>query len=81
MAEKLLPCPFCGGVCDEPQNYGDSRDGLHRFVACRKCGASLYRFKPEPGEADAALIEAWNTRSAPERRDVLAIARNDDNDL
>lgn len=59
---ELLPCPFCGAPCQHPWNYGDTRDGLHRFVECTKCGANMYRFRQTQDEADAALYEAWNAR-------------------
>ena len=58
----LLPCPFCGAPCQHQGNYGDTRDGLHRFVACTKCAANIYRYRQTQNEADAALYEAWNAR-------------------
>lgn len=67
----LLPCPFCGGICDGPRNYGDmgleGPDSYHhaRFVECRVCKANIYRHRESIELANTALIEAWNHRPSP----------------
>jgi Lar family restriction alleviation protein len=53
-----MPCPFCGGEAQQPEFYGESKTA--RFINCKMCGASIYR--GQPGENDATLIAAWNTR-------------------
>lgn len=55
----LKPCPFCGGAADKPDFYGQGKTA--RFIACKVCGANIYRALP--GENDATLIAAWNTRN------------------
>lgn len=55
---NLKPCPFCNGDADQPEFHAESKTA--RFIACKMCGANIYR--AIPGENDAALIAAWNTR-------------------
>lgn len=62
--EKLAPCPFCGGIANAPEFYGESKTA--KFINCRDCGANIYR--AHPGENDEVLIAAWN------RRDELEVA-------
>lgn len=71
LAEKLLPCPFCGEV----ERISDShiRDG--RSVGCRNCGASVLAWQPD---ATKKAIAKWNTRhtapSAPGEDEANGVA-------
>jgi Lar family restriction alleviation protein len=59
----LSSCPFCGGACQAPQFYGESKTA--RFVACKECGANLYRGGGQSVEEnDSAAIAAWNRRAS-----------------
>lgn len=57
----LLPCPFCGGDAQQPENYGDG-PGHGRFIECKVCKANIFRYRPDPEESDAVLERAWNNR-------------------
>lgn len=64
MAEKLKPCPFCGG---EAQTYGPY--GWYRRWAISHNCPTFYNggseaFKEFPSETYA--IEAWNRRAGDE---------------
>jgi hypothetical protein len=68
--ETLKPCPFCGS---EKVDTFFVRDG--RRAGCG-CGASLVRFNG-PGDTDAEVRRAWNTRARPEPSEAVveAVAR------
>ena len=68
MAEKLKPCPFCGG---EAEGYKDNYDKY--LVACHGCGAMI-GIKLECGtelkdgwiatlDTVEEAFEAWNRRT------------------
>jgi Lar family restriction alleviation protein len=50
MANKLKPCPFCGG---EAEVHG----GQFYWVQCKNCKAETHGSKPK-----GAVIRLWNTR-------------------
>lgn len=55
--ERLLPCPFCGGIAIRGERVG-AMAGMYRFrVHCSDCNCYVGNFKEEY-EAD----EAWNKR-------------------
>lgn len=64
-AEKLLPCPFCGGDAElrtsphVPRQFGCR-------VVCETCGVHITRIGSSYDEADLkrGTIDAWNTRPA-----------------
>lgn len=58
MAEKLKPCPFCGG--DEAHAaLADYADGATAHVECDTCGCKVYGYgRGERGLRDA--VESWN---------------------
>jgi len=63
MAEKLLPCPFCGG---EASVHHEQRGERKRyFVSCEKClltySAAAWFARWNYDEAAAA----WNRRTEP----------------
>lgn len=59
-AERLLPCPFCGGEA-EVERVGDYRQS--HIIACTECGCRL-----ETGEdAEWNRGNAWNTRAQSAR--------------
>lgn len=60
MADKLLPCPFCGGEGKYHGSYFE--DDVCEYVSCTRCNAStplMYK----KGES----IEWWNRRPSPWR--------------
>ena len=58
MAEELLPCPFCGGVC---LAYRDADDSW--FVGCPKDCAVV---PDRPYRTWEVAIAVWNTRKETE---------------
>lgn len=72
--KTILPCPFCGEQPIGPtQSDGsDERNGYNfaMSIVC-KCGASISRSSSsdkngwcnDEGEAEAAVIKAWNSRN------------------
>lgn len=58
MAEKLKPCPFCGG--EVKISIIPVRRRRTVMFICHKCGANVNFFGAEYGQ-DAA--EAWNRRA------------------
>lgn len=63
-AERLLPCPFCGGEA-EVERVGDYRQS--HIIACTECGCRL-----ETGEdAEWNRGNAWNTRAQSARMAAL----------
>lgn len=73
-----LPCPCCGGKPQGPDRFGggDERSGynFHMRIICAACGLQVQRkskhdkagWESDKGEARAAVLAAWNARSAPE---------------
>lgn len=61
---KLLPCPFCGGVAHQVYTInGESyRYGCLTFGCMGNAHYALHSFK-----TDREAIEAWNTRTPKER--------------
>lgn len=62
MADKLLPCPFCGG--EASIYHGDSTDGYIKGTSyvmafCGWCGASIR------GKNEDEAITKWNNRHSP----------------
>lgn len=64
--EKLLSCPFCGGIAiiylagngyRDPQNP-DDKDGKVYTVECVVCGMGNLEYFHSPKEA----LQAWNKR-------------------
>lgn len=68
--QKLLPCPFCGGLGQVEGHFRAYKNGKpgHRvcLVWCVKCSARTGKYDPEEYEtySDAldAAINAWNSR-------------------
>lgn len=55
MAEKLKPCPFCGG---EVEIYGGPETKEAYYIQC-DCGAFVSALSTDIND----LIKVWNTRS------------------
>ena len=53
MAEKLKPCPFCGGKANLRLDTG------HYIVECPTCHAEIWHWQEEPSDA----IADWNRRA------------------
>lgn len=65
MSEKLLPCPFCGGV---DVNLRQHLETNMSWVSCGECGLEA---PSETGWTDDIAIEYWNTRApSPQTREV-----------
>jgi len=72
---SLKPCPFCGAQPPEPRREGGGDEqsgyGFRVTVSCPQCCAHITRnshrdkigWCDDKGEAEAAVIEAWNRRS------------------
>jgi hypothetical protein len=75
--DKLLPCPFCGGVTDDGRyespfmsyNSKDKNFNPHYTIMCGNCGAEPNRYVKTELEA----IAVWNRR-LPMTRKVCAIS-------
>ena len=75
MDAQLKTCPFCGAAPNGPRKSsgGDERNGYNFrvHIACSGCGAELTRYShqnkqgwcDDSGQAEAAVIEAWNRRA------------------
>jgi Lar family restriction alleviation protein len=59
MADKLSPCPFCGG---KPEFRRSGRQG--HYIACTGCDASSNMFTALKDDVRELLTETWNRRSA-----------------
>lgn len=59
MADKLKPCPLCGG---EAAFIGDSRS-----IKCNNCGCAFLVTNPLISRLDAK--EAWNRRAEADEAD------------
>ncbi len=62
MAEKLLPCPFCG--CEDIQR---DDNGYEEWLKCSRCSAAG-PYTAEDAEEGVSLDDAWNRRAG----DILA---------
>jgi Lar family restriction alleviation protein len=68
MSEKLLPCPFCGGIAHIYEQFSAIDDVE---ILCNSCGASGGSFNVDDGEPRErsrnrkAAIEHWNKRVQP----------------
>ena len=64
--ERLLKCPFCGGV---PIVFESSNGpfAFGKYVVCEKCGCQTLLYTGKDAEEKA--IESWNNRKPVE--DVL----------
>lgn len=60
MADKLLPCPFCGGEVELVKQKSDEFEFL--LVSCKNCDATI-----GIGDSDneQKVSEAWNNRPTP----------------
>lgn len=77
----LLPCPFCGGVAHLETCHRAFINGQTTRVAlvrCVQCYARTKRFPladygctSHSGEANAAAVEAWNTRAVTQAASLL----------
>ncbi|MBQ6453712.1 MAG: Lar family restriction alleviation protein [Coriobacteriales bacterium] len=58
--EKLIPCPFCGGVASIKINdfFDGTPDGTRLYTPKCKCGAGIV----EVFRTEAEAVKAWNTR-------------------
>ena len=57
-ADKLKPCPFCGGKASLNDNSSCS------YVCCEKCGATGESFNmSKKYSSDEKAAEAWNRRA------------------
>ena len=54
MAEKLKPCPFCGGEAEACQTY----DGFFWKVMCCGCGNCTLKYVNKE-----QAIDTWNRRT------------------
>ena len=66
MADKLKPCPFCGGEAEYStidSSYVIPFGTIHHFVTCKNnhCLEGLY----SRGNTKEEAIEAWNNRPSP----------------
>lgn len=73
---ELLPCPFCGGSANGPEQSGgsDERSGYNfrMHIGCRNCGvvivAESHKDKQgwcdDAGQAESEAIANWNRRAA-----------------
>ena len=61
MADKLKPCPFCGGEVRLEKDFAQTKDPVYYFE-CDKCGILVY---PDELIDREKSIEAWNTRPNP----------------
>lgn len=65
MADKLLPCPFCGGEAEYSMIDSSSVIPfgiINHFVTCKNhCLEGLY----SRGNTKEEAIEAWNNRPSP----------------
>ena len=66
MAEKLKPCPFCGGT---PELIVNNPCALILYIRCPECKAMIVRETQNADDtkkdedARQAVIKAWNTRT------------------
>lgn len=79
MAEKLLPCPFCGGAAILK---GSLEECIPLFVECSQCGITktLGYISSEPKYDLEEIQKLWNTRTPSpdaERVKVLQQALKD----
>lgn len=55
-ANKLKPCPFCGGKAHI------MKMGYPHWIYCEKCGAKVHGGVVGEKEGEEASIKAWNRR-------------------
>ena len=60
MADKLKPCPFCGGDAGTIEVFAYGRVAGY-FVSCEKCGCQLKSYT-----SNQNAIKAWNKRKGDE---------------
>lgn len=58
-AERLLPCPFCGG---EATMWGACGQAPEQWVKCNRCGAS-----GDTASGEERAAKKWNTRAQSAR--------------
>ena len=65
MAEKLKPCPFCGG---EAEMTGDDHTAFYLCrVRCLNCNGNAGRYFQTQAEA----LAAWNQRTESREREAM----------
>ena len=69
MAEKLKPCPFCGG---EAEMTGDDHTAFYLCrVRCLNCNGNAGRYFQTQAEA----LAAWNQRTESREREAIESIR------
>ena len=58
MAEKLKPCPFCGGEARMVLQHNDDGTWVRYYVCCYACGSKTKEYK-----AHEIAHRAWNRRA------------------
>ena len=67
MADKLKPCPFCGGEARLKKCSWISKEwGQQIYIQCHKCGCRTINFRQYPFESKEDFyqnaIDTWNSR-------------------
>lgn len=80
MADRLLPCPFCGGTPKfDIGKTGRSRGG--HYIECTECNVATRFVFAEMEDPKPILRDEWNTRASLDVAALLAeIERDDDED-
>ncbi len=71
MADKLKPCPFCGGKAHDGRREAYSVDSSFDFIGCEDCGCMFEYDEPKWNRRTNSLdnssrlesIAAWNRRT------------------
>lgn len=73
MAEKLKPCPFCGGAAHA--SLAAYASGATAHALCDGCGAAVLGYgRGERGLRDA--VKRWNRRAERTCQIVVSVDRN-----
>lgn len=69
----LKKCPFCGSPGKLQCEY-DEDDGESWFVECLRCSVSSPQRYSLKEDARPLVVEAWNTRTAPDKDAAVRLA-------